>query len=48
MPFLDRPSPVDISRNLAGGDSRTAAQVFGYGPNWFASAAAKSRASLAA
>ena len=43
MPFLDRPSPVDISRNLAGGDSRTAAQVFGYGPNWFASAAVTGR-----
>jgi phosphate-selective porin OprO/OprP len=43
MPFLDRPSPVDISRNLAGGDSRTAAQVFGYGSNWFASAAVTGR-----
>jgi phosphate-selective porin OprO/OprP len=43
MPFLDRPSPVDISRNLAGGDSRTAAQVFGYGNNWFASAAVTGR-----
>lgn len=43
MPFLDRPSPVDISRNLAGGDSRTAAQIFGYGPNWFASAAVTGR-----
>ena len=43
MPFLDRPSPVDISRNLAGGDSRTAVQVFGYGANWFASAAVTGR-----
>jgi len=43
MPFLDRPSPVDISRNLAGGDSRTAVQVFGYGNNWFASAAVTGR-----
>jgi phosphate-selective porin OprO/OprP len=43
MPFLDRPSPVDISRNLAGGDSRTAAQVFAYGKAWFASAAVTGR-----
>jgi phosphate-selective porin OprO/OprP len=43
MPFLDRPSPVDISRNLVGGDSRTAAQVFGYGPDWFAAAAVTGR-----
>lgn len=43
MPFLDRPSPVDISRNLAGGDSRSAAQVFGYGTNWFAAAAVTGR-----
>lgn len=43
MPFLDRPSPVDISRNLAGGDSRTAAQIFAYGAAWFASAAVTGR-----
>ena len=43
MPFLDRPSPVDISRNLAGGDARTAFQVAGYGPYWFASAAVTGR-----
>jgi len=43
MPFLDRPSPVDISRNLAGGDSRTAVEVFGYGANWFAAAAVTGR-----
>lgn len=43
MPFLDRPSPVDISRNLAGGDSRTAVQVYGYGDAWFASAAVTGR-----
>lgn len=44
MPFLDRPSPVDISRNLAGGETRTGFQVAGYGPYWFASAAVTSRA----
>lgn len=43
MPFLDRPSPVDISRNLAGGDARTAVQLAGYGPTWFASAAVTGR-----
>ncbi|HEY4032286.1 MAG TPA: porin, partial [Caulobacteraceae bacterium] len=43
MPFLDRPSPEDISRNLAGGDSRTAVQIAGYGPYWFASAAVTGR-----
>ena len=43
MPFLDRPSVEDITRNLAGGDSRTAAQVFGYGKDWFASAAVTGR-----
>jgi len=43
MPFLDRPSPVDISRNLAGGETRTGAQVAGYGPYWFASAAVTGR-----
>lgn len=43
MPFLDRPSPVDISRNLAGGDARSAVQIAGYGPYWFASAAVTGR-----
>ncbi|MGZ3314214.1 MAG: OprO/OprP family phosphate-selective porin [Caulobacteraceae bacterium] len=43
MPFLDRPSPVDISRNLAGGETRTGFQVAGYGPYWFASAAVTGR-----
>lgn len=43
MPFLDRPSPEDIARNLAGGDARTAVQVAGYGSNWFASAAVTGR-----
>jgi phosphate-selective porin OprO/OprP len=44
MPFLDRPSPVDIARNLAGGETRTGFQVAGYGPYWFASAAVTGRA----
>jgi phosphate-selective porin OprO/OprP len=43
MPFLDRPSPVDISRNLAGGDSRIAAQLYAYDSYWFASAAVTGR-----
>jgi phosphate-selective porin OprO/OprP len=43
MPFLDRPSVIDITRNLAAGDTRTAAQIFGYGAQWFASAAVTGR-----
>lgn len=43
MPFLDRPSSEDISRNVAGGDTRTALQAFGYGANWFASVAVTGR-----
>jgi len=43
LPIIDRPSPTDITRNLAGGDTRTAFQVAGYGPYWFASAAVTGR-----
>ena len=43
MPFLDRPSAEDITRNLAGGDTRTALQAFGYGQAWFAAAAVTGR-----
>jgi phosphate-selective porin OprO/OprP len=43
MPFLDRPSVEDIARNVVGGDTRTGAQAFAYGQNWFVSAAVAGR-----
>jgi phosphate-selective porin OprO/OprP len=43
MPFLDRPGVIDLARNVAGGDTRTAVQAFGYGDHWFASAAVTGR-----
>jgi len=43
LPMLDRPSPTDISRNLAGGDTRIGFQTAAYGPNWFAAAAVTGR-----
>jgi phosphate-selective porin OprO/OprP len=49
MPILERPSPAEVARNVAAGDSRSAIQVFGNGiwgqgdagiaTRWFASAA---------
>jgi phosphate-selective porin OprO/OprP len=35
--FLERTAPSDITRTLAGGDSRTALQLFGYGDRWLTS-----------
>ena len=43
MPFLERPGASDVSRNLAAGDTRTGAQLFGYGQHWFVSAAVTGR-----
>jgi phosphate-selective porin OprO/OprP len=43
MPFLERTTIVDMARGLAGGDTRTAAQVFGYGDRWLAAAAITGR-----
>jgi len=49
MPLLERPSPAEVARNVAAGDSRSALQVFGNGTwgagdagiatRWFASTA---------
>ena len=43
LPFLDRPSPIDIARNVAGGDTRIGFQTAAYGPNWFTAAAVTGR-----
>jgi len=43
MPFLERPGASDVARNLAAGDTRTGAQLFGYGQHWFVSAAVTGR-----
>ena len=43
MPFLERSTAASLARNLAGGDTRTAAQVFGYGDHWFAAGAVTGR-----
>lgn len=43
MPFIERSGPEDTARNLAAGDTRIAAQVFGYGDHWFASGAVTGR-----
>jgi phosphate-selective porin OprO/OprP len=43
LPIIDRPSPTDIARNIAGGDTRIGFQTAGYGPNWFASVAVTGR-----
>ena len=37
--FLERPTPSEITRSLAGGDARTALQLFGYGDRWLVSGA---------
>jgi phosphate-selective porin OprO/OprP len=43
LPIIDRPSPTDIARNIAGGDTRIGFQTAAYGPKWFASAAVTGR-----
>jgi phosphate-selective porin OprO/OprP len=43
LPIIDRPSPTDIARNIAGGDTRIAFQTAAYGAYWFASAAVTGR-----
>jgi len=43
MPFLERAISSDIARGFAAGDTRTAAQIFGAGDHWFASAAVTGR-----
>jgi phosphate-selective porin OprO/OprP len=43
MPFLERSTAASLARNLAGGDTRTAAQLFGYGDHWFAAGAVTGR-----
>jgi phosphate-selective porin OprO/OprP len=39
MLFLERPSPAEIARTLAGGDRRTGLQLAGSGDSWLASVA---------
>jgi phosphate-selective porin OprO/OprP len=43
MPFLERSAIAELARGLAGGDTRTAAQAYGYGERWFAAAAITGR-----
>ena len=43
MPFLERPGASDTARALAGGDTRTAAQIFANGERWFAAGAVTGR-----
>jgi phosphate-selective porin OprO/OprP len=43
MPFLERAVISDLARGLAGGDTRIAGQVFGYGDHWLAAAAVTGR-----
>jgi phosphate-selective porin OprO/OprP len=43
MPFLERAVISDLARGLAGGDTRVAGQVFGYGDHWLAAAAVTGR-----
>jgi phosphate-selective porin OprO/OprP len=43
MPFLERAISSDIARGLAAGDTRIAAQAFGYGDRWFVSGAVTGR-----
>jgi phosphate-selective porin OprO/OprP len=43
MPFLERPGASDTARALAGGDTRTAVQVFANGDRWFAAGAVTGR-----
>jgi len=43
QPLLERPASSDIARGFAAGDTRTAAQIFGYGDHWLASYAVTGR-----
>lgn len=43
MPFLERSVISDLARGLAGGDTRIAGQLFGYGDHWLAAAAVTGR-----
>jgi phosphate-selective porin OprO/OprP len=43
MPFIERAVSSDIARGFAAGDTRTAAQVYGYGDRWYASGAVTGR-----
>jgi phosphate-selective porin OprO/OprP len=43
MPFLERAAISDLARGLAGGDTRIAGQIFGYGDHWLAAAAITGR-----
>lgn len=43
MPFLERSAIVDVQRAVAAGDTRTAAQIYGYGAHWLAAAAVTGR-----
>jgi phosphate-selective porin OprO/OprP len=43
MPFLERAAISDLARGLAGGDTRIAGQVFGYGDHWLAAGAVTGR-----
>jgi len=43
LPFLERAVSTDMARNLAAGDTRTAAEVFAAGDHWLASAAVTGR-----
>jgi phosphate-selective porin OprO/OprP len=43
MPFLERPGASDTARALAGGDTRTALQLFANGDHWFAAGAVTGR-----
>ncbi|HEY5072041.1 MAG TPA: porin [Caulobacteraceae bacterium] len=43
QPLLDRPASADIARGFAAGEARIAAEVFGAGDHWLASAAVTGR-----
>jgi phosphate-selective porin OprO/OprP len=43
MPFVERTVAGDLARGLAGGDTRTAAQIFAGGDHWLAAAAVTGR-----
>jgi phosphate-selective porin OprO/OprP len=43
MPFLERAAVTDITRGLAGGDTRTAVQAFAGGDHWLAALAVTGR-----
>jgi phosphate-selective porin OprO/OprP len=43
MLFLERGLATDLARGVAGGDTRTAAQLYAFGPHWLAAAAVTGR-----